>query len=703
MMFKFLHAKITKRYLLITLIVILFTLSSVYLLTIQVLNSSVREQIEQRDDLIARTLSKRIGSIVKKMVDDMRVVSSYVVKTSVEDPHFYVSEMQRMVVQDPLYLNIQVFDKEKNLSVSVPDAHLSNPIEIDHIQTRLSWSKTYYISSLITLPDGRKTIAIASPVLDEHGEFLGSSIAYINLNIFSEYLRELKIGKEGVSAILDRQGKIIAYSNFDKISISLKNHPLGIFLYKEKYGLWEGELFGQQMLAAYRPLTAGLGLIVGEPVQQSLAPSYHVMVVLLRGFLVVLLIAIGLSFFGTGKLVQPILDLTAQVREYKENRRRNFRPLRTKDELQDLSIVMGQMARELTAKERRMFYILESIPYAVITTDKYGKITTFNKGAEELTLFRREEAIGNKIIDLPLKDNTEEFISWKTLTEGKEFNEIESYIYDKRGSKHDVRIYSSLFPGDENEIVGAITVIRDVSEIKKLEEYAKQSERLASLGQLTAGIAHEIKNPLSIIQAATEAVQLELKEIEPNQQLIEELTVDILDSSDRMNKLLSDFLKLSKDESEEPKTTVNIVQLLNELLHLLRNKWNERGILVHRYYVSPTAMVYADKNRLTQVYLNIFLNALEAMERGGSLYVYVRECTGYWTTIIEDTGKGIPATKLPWIFNPFFSTKHEGTGLGLSIAHEIIQQHGGKIYAESIDGEGTKLFIQVPKMEEECK
>lgn len=702
-MLAFLQAKITKRYLLITLIVILFTLSSVYLLTIQVLNSSVREQIEQRDDLIARTLSKRIGSIVKKMVDDMRVVSSYVVRTSLEDPLFYVSEMQRMVVQDPLYLYIQVFDKEKKLSVRVPDVPLFNPAEIDQIQNRISWSKTYYISNLINLPDGRKTIAIASPVLHENGEFLGSSIAYINLNTFSEYLRELKIGKEGVNAILDSTGTIIAHSNLDNISVSLKNHPLGSFLYKEKYGLWEGELFGQQMLVAYRPLTAALGLIVGEPVQQSLEPSHHVMVVLLQGFLVVLLIAIGLSFYSTGKLVRPVLDLTTQVREYKENRRRNFRPLQTRDELQDLSIVMGQMARDLTEKERRMFYILESIPYGVITTDKNGKITTFNKGAEELTLFSREEAIGKKIIDLPLKDNTEEFISWKTLKEGKEFNEIESYLYDKRRGKHDVRIYSSLFPGEENEIVGAITVIRDVSEIKKLEEYAKQSERLASLGQLTAGIAHEIKNPLSIIQAAAEAVQLELREKQPNHQLVEELTVDILDSSDRMNKLLSDFLKLSKDESEEPKTAVNIVQLLNELLHLLRNKWNERGISVHRYYEVTTALVYADKNRLTQVYLNILLNGLEAMDRGGALSVYVKDCPPYWETIIEDTGKGIPSTKLPWIFNPFFSTKHEGTGLGLSIAHEIIQQHGGNIYAESIEGEGTKLFIQVPKAEEECK
>src|SRR5690606_13337144 len=130
----------------------------------------------------------------------------------------------------------------------------------------------------------------------------------------------------------------------------------------------------------------------------------------------------------------------------------------------------------------------------------------------KLTLFRREEVIGQSLFELPLKSNKEEFVSWKTLQEGRAFEEVESYIFDKDKRKHDVRIYSSLFRGDNDETIGAIVVMRDVGEIKQLERYLKQSERLASLGQLTAGISHEIKNPLSIIQAAVEAIQLELQQ-----------------------------------------------------------------------------------------------------------------------------------------------------------------------------------------------
>src|SRR5690606_9412867 len=226
----------------------------------------------------------------------------------------------------------------------------------------------------------------------------------------------------------------------------------------------------------------------------------------------VMLLALFLTLLGTSRVVKPVLNLIRQVKEYQRGQRRRFEPVDTRDELQDLSTVLRRMADELTEKERRLFYILESIPYAVITTDPQGKITTFNRGAERLTLFRREEAIGKSIFDLPLKRHKEEFVSWKTLKEGRAFEEVESYIFDKEGKKRDVRIYSSLFRGEADESIGALVVIRDVGEIKRLEKYLKQSERLAALGQLTSGIAHEIKNPLSIIQAAVESIRLELNQ-----------------------------------------------------------------------------------------------------------------------------------------------------------------------------------------------
>lgn len=698
-----LQSTLTKRFLVRTLIIVFLSLSSIYIVTIYVMDSSMQEQIQYRDDLISRTLSKRISFVFTAMENDLRLVSPYVLKDSEQGKTFYSKEMQRMVVHEPLYLFIQAFDEKGNPLTRVPDVKFPKPLNLVDIQYQLSWRKTSYISNMMTLPDGRKTIVIAYPALDENGEYHGGVIGFINLNTLSEYLDDLKIGQKGMNAVTDRDLSIIAHSNENFVSTSLRGNELGEDLQKERYGTWQGYLFHEQMIVAYRPLSVGgLGLIVGEPLMQAMSSARKVTGLLFQGFLFVLLVSMCLSVYGTSRVVKPILELIRQAKEYKENKRKRFDPLHTKDELEDLFLTLEQMAKELTHKERKLFYILESIPYGVITMDPEGRIMTFNRGAEKLTQYQREEAIGNFIFDLPLKEEKEQFLSWITLKEGRSFEEVESYIYDKNQRKRDVRLYSSLFFGEDQRLMGIILVMRDVSEIKKLEAYIQQRERLASLGQLTAGIAHEIKNPLSIIQAAAEAIGLEVSEAQAENPLITELTSDILESADRMNFLLTDFLKLSKGDAEDSvKSRINLAHIVNELLHLLRKNMTDQKIRICREFLTQEAFIEGNKNRITQVFLNILLNSIQAMEEGGVLCVRIKDLELDWEVEIEDTGKGIPATKLQWIFNPFYSTKREGTGLGLSIAHEIVVKHGGKLWAASREGAGTTLFVQLPKTKEE--
>src|SRR5690606_36724102 len=354
----------------------------------------------------------------------------------------------------------------------------------------------------------------------------------------------------------------------------------------------------------------------------------------------VMLLALFLTLLGTSRVVKPVLNLIRQVKEYQRGQRRRFEPVDTRDELQDLSTVLRRMADELTEKERRLFYILESIPYAVITTDPEGRITTFNRGAERLTLFRREEVIGKPIFELPLKRHKEEFVSWKTLREGRAFEEVESYLFDKKKKRHDVRIYSSLFRGGDDKTSGAIVVIRDVGEIKPLERYLKQSERLASLGQLTAGIAHEIKNPLSIIQAAVEAIRLEMDQTPVNRKEIDELTADIQETVQRMNRLLTDFLMLAKGKENPRPEMIDLVTVIEEFIGLIRKKFSDQGIEVQADYGRDAAWVRADKDHLVQVFLNIALNSLQAMEDGGGrFHLRLLEKENVWQIEIEDTGK----------------------------------------------------------------
>lgn len=682
------------------LIVIFTTLAAVYGFTVKIMNSSYREQIRYRDELMVRSLSKRIDFIMQVMLNDMRVASLHSLDTGFQGKALFSTEVQKMLARQPLYLFIQAVADDGRMISRIPEPRSQSVFIADEIIERLRWSKTYLVSNLLTLPDGTKTVAVAYPVLDEINTFHGGVIAFVNLRVLTNFLNEARIGEQGMVALLDSQGTVIAHQESKRIGRSLRAHPLGPLLQLEKFGTWEGSVFGRKMLIAYRPAFLGqFGLVVGESTAQAWAPSNRVMWTLAHGFLIVLVVATGLTLLGTARVVRPIISLTRQSREYTDNTRKSFDPITTGDEIEALSITMDQMAKDLTERERRLFYVLESIPYAVMTIDQQGYFTTFNRSAEQLTGFQREEVIGKQADSLPLKDDPSELIALRTLEEGQSFDDVESYLIDKKGNRHEVQVHSALYQGEDMQPQGAIVVFRDVSEIKKLEEYLRRSEQLASLGQLTAGIAHEIKNPLSIIQAAAEGIQLELED-ETDKELVHSFAEDIFTTSVRMNGLIKEFLSLAFAPGEKNLLPVNLVAIINELLHLLKKKFQDQDIALDCAYPTSEAYVLGRKNALTQVFLNIMLNSLQAMKEGGRLKVKLAMKEGDWHIEISDTGVGISDEKLQRIFNPFFSTKSDGTGLGLAIAHEIIIEHRGKIWADSMEGKGTQMYIEIPQAEQ---
>jgi PAS domain S-box-containing protein len=697
------NSKLTKRYLIVSLITSIFSLALIYVITVHVVNISVREELEVRNQLLAKTLTKQSEIILQQMVNDIKSISPYVLTETEMDKENYLNDMRQLVIKNPLYKSIKVFNEDGETIGSVHDVDFADSKEFDQILHRLSWSKTYHLSNLITLDTQKQVIAISYPTLDEEGEFIGGVTALINLNTLSNYLNQVKIGDEGINLLVDSEGKIVIHSDERYIGHDLKDHTLISYLKKSRYGVWEGFLFGEKMLLSYRPIALGdFGMIVGETVEQAFIPVINLQKILIESFLTVLIVTIIFTIIATKRVVKPINDLIKQVKEYKQRKRSDFQLVNTKDELQELSITMHEMAQELISTEKRLSTILESIPYAVITTDKYGKIVTFNKAAEQLTRFSKEEVTGKSIFDFPIKENnSEEIITWRTFLEGRELNELEASIIDKEEEEHYIRVYSSWFKDEIMNKVGTLLILRDVSEIKKLEDYLKQSERLASLGQLTAGIAHEIKNPLSIIQVAAEAIRYEVEGNQMDIQFIRELSEDILETNDRLNLILTDFLKMSKDEKGIQLEKVNLVYVINELLILLRKKIEDQNITITSVFKELDEVnVYASENKLGQVFLNILLNSLQAMEQGGEIEISIYDRGLDWEVEIKDTGEGIPASKINWIFNHFYTTKKEGTGLGLSIAYEIIIQSKGNIRAESKEGEGTSILVSLPKYKE---
>ena len=232
-----------------------------------------------------------------------------------------------------------------------------------------------------------------------------------------------------------------------------------------------------------------------------------------------------------------------------------------------------------------------------------------------------------------------------------------------------------------------------------------RADRLAMLGQLAAGAAHEIRNPLTSIRST---IQYLLKGLEDDNKRT--LVSDLIEEVDRINEIIEGLLSFSKP-SKPLTEMVNLEQLLFQTLNLVATTAKKKNITVTYNFNAPEKNLKADPSQLKQVFLNIIMNALQAMPEGGSLIISVdlRKSTGYtgiskddFYIVFEDTGIGIPTDNLEHIFDPFYTTKKEGTGLGLSISYGIIQQHGGDIEIESRSGEGisenrgTKVSILLP-------
>jgi two-component system nitrogen regulation sensor histidine kinase GlnL len=243
-------------------------------------------------------------------------------------------------------------------------------------------------------------------------------------------------------------------------------------------------------------------------------------------------------------------------------------------------------------------------------------------------------------------------------------------------------------------------VLRDLSRVRELEEQLRRSDRLAALGVLAAGVAHEVRNPLAGVRAAAQL--LEREPIFPAG--LREFTGVIIREVDRLNRLVDDLLTFA---GRRPPTIAacNLNQLADEALRLEASRVQTARVAVARQYDPALPLVAGDADRLLQVFLNLIRNGAEAMQgRGGELTVRTRferlstQCGGRAAGVVEivDTGPGIPAEVRGKLFTPFFTTKDGGTGLGLPISLRIVEEHGGALEAQSEAGQGTTFRVWLP-------
>ncbi|MDQ7783398.1 MAG: ATP-binding protein [Desulfomonilaceae bacterium] len=330
--------------------------------------------------------------------------------------------------------------------------------------------------------------------------------------------------------------------------------------------------------------------------------------------------------------------------------------------------------------------VQESMANGLITVDRSLRVATFNSTALDILRKPREEVDGRPIKELlPLEDEIK-----RVLADSESILEKEVKISNESKEKTFLGLSVSPLKEPDSQIPrGAVVILRDLTMIRELEQKVIVSEKFAALGRLSAGVAHEIRNPLNSIRGFIQYFQKKLALEEEDYRYTELMLTEV----DRLNRVISKLLAYSKPR--EPRLNIRSPEeVLDHCLRVVEREAAEAGVdLVHSPLGENMPLVLMDTDQITQIFLNILINAVEATPRGGQVSVKYDVDNGRLHIVIEDTGMGIPKENLDKLFDPFFSTKKKGTGLGLAIVRSIVEGHGGEIEVESEPEVGTRFTV----------
>ena len=338
--------------------------------------------------------------------------------------------------------------------------------------------------------------------------------------------------------------------------------------------------------------------------------------------------------------------------------------------------------------------VVERMPVGLVALDGNGRVISLNQAAEatlrlssdQVTGRTASEVLPRQVLDLvaALKDSTRTAI-------GKEFD---CSFRDGRIVPLDVTLSS--LKGEDGTDWGTIILCRDLTEVQNLKREVETTRRLASLGRLAAGVAHEIRNPLSSIKGFATYFRDRYRDNPEDQKTSEVMIQEV----DRLNRVISQLLEFARPPVIQKKRA-SLQSLIQRSLKMIERQTSAKGIQVLSELPSDIQDVDLDPDGINQVLLNLYLNAIEAMEQGGTLTVSLskKESSPWVKLTVTDTGAGISREDLEHVFDPYFTTKQTGTGLGLAIVHKIIEAHRGEVRAESEVGRGTAVSVLLPAAE----
>lgn len=389
--------------------------------------------------------------------------------------------------------------------------------------------------------------------------------------------------------------------------------------------------------------------------------------------------------------VKRLIKIKEGVASLRKNLNSSVPPVR--GDLGLVAEVVNELAANLYQSRSLSEQMFDNLPIAVVAFDRAGKKLICNRAAASILNcpgnceeYRCKEMQNDP--DSPLN------LLGKTLNRGEALEEQDLKFYFPGGHKH-LWVRTDIIKDAKNELSSAMLIAWDVTERNHMEIQLRQAEKLSLVGELAAGMAHEIRNPLTTVKGLTQVISSRLRHDEE----ILEYTALMLKEIDRINTIIKELLLLSKP-SNPALSLVDLPAELDAVCNLLEGKAEMQHVHIEKDFESALPLAVMDIDQMKQVFLNLSSNAISAMPNGGVLYIKAgfKQKEGIFEIIFKDNGKGIPEKNLKKIFDPFYTTKEEGTGLGLAVSYQIVRNHGGKIFVTSEPGRGSTLKIVLPPL-----
>ena len=378
------------------------------------------------------------------------------------------------------------------------------------------------------------------------------------------------------------------------------------------------------------------------------------------------------------------------------------------ERLRSAHVSLARASSEIAVLQAFNQHVIEGLTSGLATTDRHGRVLTFNGAAEQITGHRVADVLGRRIFELLQLPPVFE-ASLDTTVEGSRRADLRFTTPDGRELEIGLSAARLVIPGGQS---GFLFMFQDVTETRRLQRKSVAQVRLAAVGEMAAGIAHEIRNPLASMSGSIQVLRQELPLSAEQAQLMD----IVLRETDRLNALIGGFLRYARPGPMKPEAVV-VRRAVEELTEMLASALPQ-GVRLESD-VPESVAVWADPGQLRQVLWNLCLNAWQAMPEGGEIRIEAAEVTGgaapqggaagrrnergveSWVEIcVRDAGTGMSPEVLDTIFDPFVTPKAEGSGLGLAIVHRIIEEHGGSIRVESGESCGTTVRIGFPRAED---